>query len=104
MIDTLWIVNIRSIGDLPTRKNHSECLKWVADLQQSQNNLFLIYNKMACKGCKDKKPVEIENHVSFKTENGVRKYSFPKWWLVVEWKNMIEAVKKAREIMEKKAK
>lgn len=59
---------------------------------------------MACKGCKDKKP-EIENHVSFKTdENGVRKYSFPKWWIVVEWKNMIEAVEKAREIMQMKEK
>lgn len=56
---------------------------------------------MACKGCKDKKP-EIENHVSFKTEDGVRKYSFPKWWLVVEWKNMIEAVEKARKIMQMK--
>jgi hypothetical protein len=32
----------------------------------------------------------------------VRKYSFPKWWLVVEWKNMIEAVEKAREIMQMK--
>lgn len=58
---------------------------------------------MACKGCKDKKP-EIEQHVSFKTENWVRKYSFPKWWLVVEWKNMIEALEKAREIMQIKEK
>lgn len=59
---------------------------------------------MACKGCKDKKPVEIENNVSFKDEDWVRKYSFPKWWLVVEWKNMIEAVEKARKIMEEKEK
>lgn len=54
---------------------------------------------MACKGCKEKKP-EIENHVSFTEDNGIRKYSFPKWWIVVEWKNMIEAVEKAREIKE----
>jgi hypothetical protein len=30
----------------------------------------------------------------------VRKYSFPKWWIVVEWKNLIEALEKAREIMQ----
>lgn len=53
---------------------------------------------MGCKGCKEKKP-EIEQHVSFKDEWWIRKYSFPKWWLVVEWKNMIEALNKAREII-----
>ena len=59
---------------------------------------------MTCKGCKEKKAPEIEQHVKMEIENGVRKYSFPKWWLVVEWKDMIEALAKAREIMEQKDK
>jgi len=53
---------------------------------------------MACKWCKEKKP-EIEQHVSIVIDNGIRKYSFPKWGLIVEWKTMLEALEKAREIM-----
>jgi hypothetical protein len=34
---------------------------------------------MACKGCKDKKEPVIEQHVTMEIDNGVRKYSFPKW-------------------------
>jgi hypothetical protein len=34
---------------------------------------------MACKGCKEKKTPEIEQHVEVKIDDGVRKYSFPKW-------------------------
>lgn len=55
---------------------------------------------MACKGCKENKAPEIEQHVEVKIDDGVRKYSFPKWWIVVEWKNLIEALEKAREIMQ----
>lgn len=57
---------------------------------------------MACKWCKEKKP-EIEQHVKIVNDNGVRKYSFPKWWLIIEWKTMIEALEKAREIVQKKS-
>ena len=56
---------------------------------------------MACKGCKEKKAPEIEQHVTMEVDNGVRKYSFPKWWIVVEWKTMIEALEKAKEIVQK---
>ena len=56
---------------------------------------------MACKGCKEKKAPEIEQHVTMELDNGVRKYSFPKWWIVVEWKTMIEALEKAKKIVQK---
>lgn len=56
---------------------------------------------MACKGCKEKKAPEIEQHVSVEVDNGVRKYSFPKWWIVVEWKTMIEALEKAKKMVQK---
>lgn len=56
---------------------------------------------MACKGCKEKKAPEIEQHVKMEIDNGVRKYSFPKWWIVVEWKTMIEALEKAKKMVQK---
>ena len=55
---------------------------------------------MACKGCKEKRDPEIEQHVTVEIDNGVRKYSFPKWWIVVEWKSMIEALEKAKKLVE----
>lgn len=54
---------------------------------------------MACKGCKEKKAPEIEQHVTVEVEDGVRKYSFPKWWITVEWKNLIDALVKAKQIL-----
>ena len=56
---------------------------------------------MACKGCKEKKAPEIEQHVTMEIDDGVRKYSFPKWWIVVEWKTMIEALEKAKKMVQK---
>lgn len=56
---------------------------------------------MACKGCKEKKAPEIEQHVTVEIDDGVRKYSFPKWWIVVEWKTMIEALEKAKKMVQK---
>lgn len=56
---------------------------------------------MACKGCKEKKAPEIEQHVTMEVKDGVRKYSFPKRWITVEWKNMIEALTKAKEMLHK---
>jgi hypothetical protein len=32
-------------------------------------------------------------------DNGVRKYSFPKWWIVVEWKSMLDALEKAKKMV-----
>lgn len=52
---------------------------------------------MACKWCDKEKKVEIEQHVTVEIDNWIRKYSFPKWWIVVEWKSLIEALEKARE-------
>ena len=54
---------------------------------------------MACKGCKEKKAPEIEQHVTMEVEDGVRKYSFPKRWITVEWKSMIDALVKAKQIL-----
>ena len=54
---------------------------------------------MACKGCKDKKEPVIEQHVTMEIDNGVRKYSFPKWWIVVEWKSMLDALEKAKKMI-----
>ena len=54
---------------------------------------------MACKGCKDKKEPVIEQHVTMEIDNGVRKYSFPKWWIVVEWKSMLDALGKAKKMV-----
>lgn len=54
---------------------------------------------MACKGCKEKKAPEIEQHVTMEIDNGVRKYSFPKWWIVVEWKSMLDALEKAKKMI-----
>jgi len=54
---------------------------------------------MACKGCKDKKEPVIEQHVTMEIDNGVRKYSFPKWWIVVEWKSMLDALEKAKKMV-----
>ena len=54
---------------------------------------------MACKGCKEKKAPEIEQHVTMEIDNGVRKYSFPKWWIVVEWKSMLDALEKAKKMV-----
>ena len=54
---------------------------------------------MAFKGCKEKKAPEIEQHVTVEVDNGVRKYSFPKWWITVEWKNLIDALVKAKQIL-----
>lgn len=54
---------------------------------------------MACKGCKEKKAPEIEQHVTMEIDNGVRKYSFPKWWIVVEWKSMLDALGKAKKML-----
>ena len=54
---------------------------------------------MACKGCKDKKEPVIEQHVTMEIDNDVRKYSFPKWWIVVEWKSMLDALEKAKKMV-----
>ena len=54
---------------------------------------------MACKGCKEKKAPEIEQHVTMEIDDGVRKYSFPKWWIVVEWKSMLDALEKAKKMI-----
>lgn len=54
---------------------------------------------MACKGCKEKKDPVIEQHVTMEIDNGVRKYSFPKWWIVVEWKSMLDALEKAKKMI-----
>ena len=54
---------------------------------------------MACKGCKEKKTPEIEQHVTMEIDDGVRKYSFPKWWIVVEWKSMLDALEKAKKMI-----
>jgi sialic acid synthase SpsE len=54
---------------------------------------------MACKGCKEKKDPVIEQHVTLEIDNGVRKYSFPKWWIVVEWKSMLDALEKAKKML-----
>ena len=54
---------------------------------------------MACKGCKEKKAPEIEQHVTMEIDDGVRKYSFPKWWIVVEWKSMLDALEKAKKML-----
>ena len=54
---------------------------------------------MACKGCKDKKEPVIEQQVTMEIDNGVRKYSFPKWWIVVEWKSMLDALEKAKKMV-----
>lgn len=54
---------------------------------------------MACKGCKEKKAPEIEQHVTMEVKDGVRKYSFPKRWITVEWKSMIDALVKAKQIL-----
>ena len=54
---------------------------------------------MACKGCKEKKDPVIEQHVTMEIDNGVRRYSFPKWWIVVEWKSMLDALEKAKKMI-----